>query len=354
VESMENHRFEKNIIPESLSIRDAMQALNDVKTREYLTLFVVNASGQLAGTLTDGDIRRGLLAGEQIGNNVGKIMRRNYRSLKRNFTLDDIDRLRHDGIELVPVLNERNEILRIIYLSEKKSVLPVDVFMLAGGEGKRLRPLTAETPKSLLKVGDKPIIEHNLDRLRDYGIDNVFLSVNYLADKIRGYLSNGEDRGMKFSYVHEKTPLGTIGSITLVEGFEHDTILVMNSDLLTNIDFEDFYRTFLKSDADMAVAGVPYKVDIPYAIMEVNDEKVVSFKEKPTYTYYSNAGIYLIKRKLLDLLPKEGFFNATDLMEEVLRRKNHLIYYPILGYWLDIGHHSDFERAQEDIKHIKL
>jgi dTDP-glucose pyrophosphorylase len=352
---MQDRTYHRNIIPESYSIKQAMQCLNDMEGKDNLTLFVTNASNQLVGTLTDGDIRRGLLKGKDISDSVGTVMHPKFRFLLQNhFGLDEIDRFRNDEIELVPLLDSNRQIIRIIALSEKKSILPLDVFMLAGGEGRRLRPLTDDLPKPLLKVGDKPIIDHNIERLRCYGIDNILLSVNYLAEKIEHHLAGYPADDINFTFIREKKPLGTIGSLALAQGITHDTVLVMNSDLLTNIDFEDFYRSFISSGADMAVAGVPYKVDVPYAIMEVEGEKVTSFREKPTYTYYSNGGIYLLKRKLIDLIPKNEFYNATDLMEKIMLEKYKLTYYPILGYWMDIGQHADYLKAQEDIRHIRL
>jgi len=352
---MKATRFTKNLITIEKTIKQAMEALNGLEGKHSFTLFVVNEKNQLLGTLTDGDIRRGLLAGKNISDGLETVMHSNFRYLERNtFGLMEIDKLREDEIDLVPLLNSNKQIIRIIVLSEKRSVLPVDAFIMAGGEGRRLRPLTVELPKPLLKVGSKPIIEHNIDRLQSYGVDNIYISVNYLAHKLEDYFEDGSNKDLNINYIRESKPLGTIGSLTLVNNFMHDTILIMNSDLLTNIDFEDFYRMFIDSGADMAVAGVPYKVDIPYAVMECEGDNVISFKEKPTYTFYSNAGIYFLKRKLVELIPNDVLYNATDLMDSIITKGLKLVYYPIHGYWLDIGQHEDYKKAQEDIKHIKL
>src|SRR5690606_2188515 len=150
-------------------------------------------------------------------------------------------------------------------------------------------------PKPLLKVGDKPIIEYNIDRLINVGIKQITLSVNYLAEQLVEYFGDGSSKGIKISYVKEEKPLGTIGSILLVEDFEHEDIIVMNSDLLTNIDFADFYKTYKASGSDMAIATTSYNVDVPYAVLETREgNKIKSLKEKPRYTYYSNAGIYIL------------------------------------------------------------
>ena len=156
------------------------------------------------------------------------------------------------------------------------------------------------------------------------------------------------------SFVKEDKPLGTIGAITLVSNFYHDVILVMNSDLLTNIDFEDFYESFTKSNADAALATTAYNVNIPYAVVETEYGYITALKEKPTYTYYSNAGIYLFKKELLQLIPRNTHFNATDFIDSIIKAGKKVYSYPMLDYWLDIGRHEDFQKAQEDIKHLKL
>jgi NDP-sugar pyrophosphorylase family protein len=154
--------------------------------------------------------------------------------------------------------------------------------------------------------------------------------------------------------VFEDKPMGTIGALKMIPTIYNDSILIMNSDLLTNINFEEFYNFFKINDADMAVATTAYQVNIPYAVLELDTDRVKSLKEKPTYTYYSNAGIYLIKKEIIDLVPYSQAYNATDLMELIIGKGLKLVNYPILGYWLDIGSHEDFAKAQEDIKHIQM
>lgn len=347
--------FKQNCVNEKLTVKEALETLNDLSGEKSLTLFIVNDKKQLLGTLTDGDVRRGLINGLSLYQPVSDFMFKEFRYLRKNkFTVSDIDELRKKNLNLIPLLNAKNEIIRIIDLAQKRSIIPVDAFIMAGGEGLRLRPFTENLPKPLLKVGDKPIIEHNIDRLEAFGVNTVYISVNYLGEKIEQYLGNGKQKGIHIKYIKETKAMGTIGSMSLVDSFENDTILLMNSDLLTNIDFEDFYLSFEQKNADMAVASVPYKVNVPYAIFEVDDEKVLSLSEKPTYTYYSNAGIYLIKRNLLKLIPETGSFDATEFMQRVIENGHKLVYYPILGYWLDIGQHDEYKKAQEDIKHIKL
>lgn len=204
----------------------------------------------------------------------------------------------------------------------------------------------------MLKVGEKPIIEHNLDRLALFGIDDFWISINYLGDQIEDYFGDGSSKNIMISYIKESVPMGTIGAVSQISDFKHDFVLVTNSDLLTSIDYEHFFLEFLAKDADMAVVTIPFSVNVPYAVLETNNGVVVDFKEKPTYTYNSNGGIYLVKRELLDVIPPNEFFNATDLIENLIRNNKVVISYPFSGYWLDVGKHEDFERAQLDLHNI--
>ena len=225
---------------------------------------------------------------------------------------------------------------------------------MAGGRGTRLQPLTDTVPKPLLKVGDKAIMEHNVDRLALYGIDDYWFSVKYLGEQIEEYFGNGNDKNRNIDYVWEDVALGTIGAVSKIKNFEHDYILLTNSDILTNLDYEHFFLDFLKQEADFSVVTIPYRVNVPYAVLETNDREITNFKEKPSYTYYSNGGIYIMKKSVLKYLPEEIFYNATDLMEKLIKENKKVISYPLVGYWLDVGKHADFEKAQEDIKHLDL
>lgn len=348
------NNFEKHIICQSQSVRDALIKLDQLASDAIL--FVVDEQQRLLGSLTDGDLRRGFIKGLDFKNEIIDFIQPTPKFIReKEYSFDKLESFKANHFKVVPILNQQNKIIDILNFRTRTTLIPVDAVMMAGGEGKRLRPLTETTPKPLLKVGEKPIIEHNIDRLKRVGIKNINLSINYLGDQLVDYFGDGTNKELNIRYVREDKPLGTIGSILLVENFDHDDILVMNSDLLTNIDYADFFRTFKESDADMAVAATSYNVDVPYAVLEVNETNIVkSLKEKPRYTYYSNAGIYILKRQLLNMIPDNKFFDITDLMDRVIEMNLKLITYPINGYWLDIGKHEDFKKAQEDIKHIKL
>ncbi|PRD51945.1 nucleotidyltransferase family protein [Sphingobacterium gobiense] len=345
---------EKHTIDRSESVRDALIKLDQLASDAIL--FVVDDQNKLLGSLTDGDLRRGFIKGLDFDHGLLDFIQPCPKYiLDKEYSLDALETLRANNFKIVPILNEHDVIVDILNFRTKSTLIPADAVLMAGGEGKRLRPLTEKTPKPLLKVGEKPIIEYNIDRLQKVGIKNINLSINYLGDQLVDYFGDGADRNLNIKYVRENKPLGTIGSILLVEDFEHEDVIVMNSDLLTNIDYADFFKTFKNSDADMAVAATSYHVDVPYAVLEVDDHNSVkSLKEKPRYIYYSNAGIYILKRDLLKMIPEDQFFDITDLMDRAIEMNLKLVTYPINGYWLDIGKHEDFEKAQEDIKHIKL
>lgn len=345
--------FRKHLINNNCTIKHALELLSS--TGLDTILFAINDNKQLIGSITDGDIRRGLLKGFSIENPIAEIINSNPKFIRKdNYSIDEIKNLRNNNFKVIPVVDNNNVIINIINFRSILSYLPIDVVVMAGGLGSRLKPLTDKTPKPLLKIGDKTIIDYNIDRLRSFGVDDFWISVGYLADQIKKHFGNGKSRNVNIDYVTEDTPLGTIGAVSKINNFKHDYILVTNSDILTNLNYENFFEDFIEKDADLSVVTIPYKVNIPYAVLETSNEKILSFKEKPSYTYYSNGGIYLIKKSILEYIPKNSFFDSTDLMEKLISEDKKVMSYPFIGYWLDIGKHEDLKKAQKDIKNIKF
>lgn len=347
-------QLEQHLISEDSIIRDALIKINDIGDPDLLTLFVVDSNNSLLGSITDGDIRRGLIKGAGVDDSIKDIYHK-----KVKFVVDDnnpdyekMNYLRNKKIKLVPLVNKQHQILKILDFSILKAILPIDAVIMAGGLGSRLKPLTNTTPKPLLKVGDKEIIAYNFDRLYQFGITNQFVTVNYLGEQIMSFCDSYVNKDINFNLIEETEYYGTAGALSLVDDFQNDTVLLMNSDLLTNIDYEDFYKSFVNKKADIMVASIPYQISLPYGIFKEENREVHSLEEKPSYTYYANAGIYLIKKELLKLVPKNEFFNATDLLEKIINSDRKLIHYPIRSYWLDIGKHEDYKKAQSDILHI--
>ena len=344
---MKNH-----IINKDITLIEALSRINEIAP-DPLVLFVLDEENRMVGTLTDGDSRRALIAGFSVNDKVEKIMHKNFNYMK----IEDLDnvkeikRQRDLMMHLVPILDKEHHIVEIINLERYRTRLPIDAVLMAGGKGERLRPLTEKTPKPLLKVGNKCIIDHNIDNIISFGVKHISVTVNYLKEHLEEHFS--KPRGeVQIHTIREPKFLGTIGSIKFVKNFYNDTVLVMNSDLFTNINFEDFFLHFQQYNADMSVAAVPYDISIPYGIFDLDGHDILGLIEKPKFNYYANAGIYLIKRHALDEIPTNTFFNATDLVEKLIAENKKVIRYPLAGYWIDIGNPDEYYKACEMAKHI--
>ena len=342
-----------HIIKNDETLLDALCRIN-ILAPLPLVLFVVDSDNRMVGTLTDGDSRRALIAGARLDDTVDKVMLRKFRKLTSHNVdnIMEIRRLRQMGMKLIPILDDECHIVDILDLQQHITRLPVDAILMAGGEGKRLRPLTENTPKPLLPLGDKAVIDYSVDRLISFGINHISVTVNYLKEQIEKHFERPHN-GVKVETVCEPKYLGTIGSIKFVPHFYNDSILLMNSDLLTDIDFEDFYIQFIQNDAEMSVATISYNVSIPYGILELDGRNVIGLAEKPQYQYSINAGIYLIKRSVLQKVPDDIFFNATDLIEKLISENKKVIRYPLNGTWIDIGTLKEYQNAQDLVNHFK-
>ena len=346
------YNYRQHIISVDTSLSQALTNLEELVYEKIL--FVVDKENRLLGSITDGDIRRSLLKNNSINKTIESVYEPSPKFFYENsIDLKKLIELRKEAIQVIPIVDQQKRIVDIFNYSLYKSYLPVDTIIMAGGRGSRLAPLTDTKPKPLLEIGGKAIIEYNMDRIISYGVKNFWLSVNYLKEQIKTHFKNGKDQ-INIGYIEEEQPMGTIGSLTMMKNFEHEHLLITNSDILTNLDYEDFYLDFIENDADIAMVTIPYETVIPYGVVECRDNKVLGIQEKPTYTHYSNAGIYLIKKKLINNIPKNQFYNATDLIEQVIQDNGNVISYTFSGYWLDVGKPKDLNRAKNDINSIKF
>ena len=341
------------LINKDASLIEALEKLNLVKNYINLTLFVQDQKKKIIGTLTDGDIRRSLVVNKNFNLKIEDVCNKNFKYIIDNYDYQDLESFRAKNINLLPVLNKNKTLKEVLDLDKVKSILPVECVIMAGGRGKRLSPMTDKVPKPMLLLGNKPIIEYNIDRIISFGIKKIYISVKYLGDQIKSYFGDGSSKGIEIKYVYEDKPLGTAGSLSLINKFNKEHILLMNSDLFTNVDFNKMYKSLLSNNADMVVASTEYKVDIPYAVFNNNSNyQVLGFKEKPSFSYHSNAGIYIFNKKWISSIPKNTFFDITNLMDLILAKNKKIVHEPILGYWVDIGSPSDYINAQELIKHF--
>ena len=343
---------QKYIIHHYQTLLEALKQINALQSGP-LVLFAVDEEERMVGTLTDGDSRRALIAGDTVDSLVKDVIHTSFNFIRQGEG-NLVQELKHQKelhMKLVPVLDDQNHIVDIINLEQYKTQLPIDAVLMAGGKGERLRPLTEKTPKPLLPVGGKAIIDHNIDRLISYGVQHISVTVNYLREQLEEHYA-APHNGIQVNCVREPKYLGTIGSIKFVENIYNDTVLVMNSDLFTNINYEDFYLHFIEHNAEMSVAAVPYTVSVPYGVFDLEGRDIHGLIEKPTYNYYANAGIYLIKKSALDEIIDDTFFNATDLIEKLIAEGKKVIRFPLNGTWIDIGNPQEYQKAQEIVRHF--
>lgn len=343
---MNHPLYTQCLITADTSVRQALNRINSLHDVP-LTLLVIDSENHLLGTLTDGDIRRGLLSGASLNSAVTDIMHRNYKAITPVADADEVlAEARRLALLLIPVIDSAGHLSEIIDLRYHHEPLPIDAVLMAGGRGERLRPLTLTTPKPLLPVGNKAIIDHNVDALADCGVKNIFVTVNYLHTLIEDHFTTRHPEGVNIRCIREPRFLGTFGSIGLINELQSDHVLVMNSDLLTDIDFRRMYKHHLTAEADMTIATIPYTVCVPYAILETKNGRCTSLQEKPSYNYLANAGVYIVKRSRLATITGSARIDATEFIEALLSDSSaKVITHPVDGTWIDIGSPSDYQAA---------
>ena len=341
------------LIHKNKNLVEGLQRLNKLRNLSRLILFVIDDNHKVVGSVTDGDIRRSIIAEQNLQKTLGEIANPDFKRLYQTDSYQSFEKYRKLDIKILPILNSEGILVDLIDLESTQAKLPLEAVIMAGGRGKRLSPLTDTIPKPMLQLGSKPIIEHNIDRLISFGIKKIYISVKYLGEQIVDYLGDGNQKNINIEYVWENEPLGTAGALALIDNLTTEHILLMNSDLFTNVNFESLYLKLINENADMAVASTEYKVDIPYAVFETKAGKITNFKEKPSFIYHSNAGIYILKRSLISKIQKNKYCDITDVMEQLVTEGGKLVYDPIIGYWIDIGKTVDYEHAQEFIKHLE-
>lgn len=339
--------LQPHLIPSDATVVEALEALNRL-SGETMTLFAVSNGSRLEGSLTDGDVRRALLAGHKLTDSIEGICNRGcLRIVDGDNDMHVVSEARRKGITLLPVVSKAGDVVSMIDLRRQRGLIPADGVLMAGGIGERLRPLTEKTPKPLLPVGGRPIIDLNVDLMRDFGIRNIYVTVNYLKEQLINHFGSKADGKERATCVEEPVKLGTIGSLSLIGKFSSPHVVVMNADLLTDINLEEMYLRHVETEASLTMAVVPYTVSVPYAIVEHEGDRVVGLTEKPTYNYYANAGIYMMRREVAESVPKGKYMDATDLVESLIRERRRVTQYKIEGRWIDIGSPDDYRHACE-------
>ena len=331
---------------------EAIKAIN--KTNAYIAL-VVDKQMRLVGTITDGDIRRGLLNGKSLESNVKEFMNQNFNSIKEDdLSKVDIEKVFKKGILQMPILDKAG---RVKELLQKEEILrrykknPISkVVIMAGGEGKRLLPYTYDCPKPMIAINGKPMLEIILENCISYGYKNFYISVNYLKDQIINYFGDGNRWGVKIEYLYEKKPLGTAGSLKLIPNYEKiiNSILVINGDIITDLDFSLLAEFHQKHKADMTIAAKHNPYTIPYGVINTSGVELEKIVEKPTYNFLVSAGIYIIDSQMLQYIDEDVFCDMPDLVTTIKEKNYKVATFPIHEYWLDVGRPETLKKVSEE------
>jgi dTDP-glucose pyrophosphorylase/CBS domain-containing protein len=320
---------------------------------------VVDEDRHLLATLTDGDIRRAILAGFGLDERVHILIEKKAQSAPDQPVTADIGTpraellkcMKENAIRQLPLLDSEGRVADLVTLAElvPDQFLPLQAVIMAGGSGTRLRPLTEDLPKPMLPVGDRPLMEVIIEQLRQSGIGRVNITTHYLPDKITDYFGNGENFGVELNYVSEDRPLGTAGSLGLIN-WPRDTLLVINGDILTKVNFRAMLDYHHEHGADITVGVRKYDLQVPYGVVECEDQRVSRLREKPSLSFFVNAGIYMLEPRVNQHIPNGEHYDMTDLIDRLIQKGRPVVSFPIVEYWLDIGEPSDYARAQEDVK----
>ncbi|MFK7800621.1 MAG: nucleotidyltransferase family protein [Anaerolineae bacterium] len=343
------------------SIRDVM---NTIDKGSIGIALLIDDDQRLIATITDGDIRRAVLSGLSFDEDIGRMVEQKnaFAVPKKPITATEntskqelLNLMRQKTIHHIPILDSNERVVSIATLDELISdqTLPLQALIMAGGFGTRLRPLTNDMPKPMLPIGGVPLIERTVRQLKMYGITQINISLHYLPEKITDHLKDGDELGVKIDYIYEDEPLGTGGALDLIKD-KSRPLIVMNGDLSTSINFRDMYLFHKRYDSSITVGTRYYDVKVPYGIVETEGVSVARLREKPTYRYLANAGIYIVEPHTLSHIPKNEKFNMTDLIDIMIDSDKSVSSYPISEYWLDIGQISDYEQAQKDFEAGRL
>ena len=309
---------------------------------------VVDDQDKLLGTVTDGDIRRGILNGVKITESVKRVFNANPITVSSRMSRVSIAKLmRKKYIRQIPVIDNEGKIIRIELLKEVLNQPSYNnwVVIMAGGLGTRLKPLTNACPKPLLKIGDKPILELLLENLYDYGFNSIYISINYKGQMISDYFGDGSRYGLDVKYLEEDKRLGTAGALTLLPKYPKDPILVMNGDLLTKVNFKQMMDFHQKSKCLATMGVIEFDYQVPYGVVTIKDEIIAEIDEKPSYKFFVNAGIYILHPRLLKGLPINQYYDMPQLFHKHIKKGVKIAAFPIRESWLDIGKPDDLERA---------
>jgi dTDP-glucose pyrophosphorylase len=342
--------WKKTIISPKLPILEAIRLIEESSLQIAL---VVDDHGILLGTVTDGDVRRGILQGHELDRPVSDVMNVNPTIAHQEDSDEKILNLMKSQLfHHIPILNSQGKIVSLKTLNESVLIggLSNWAILMAGGLGTRLSPLTDEKPKPLIKVGETPVLELVLKNCIENNLRKFFISVNYKAEMIKNYFGDGSKWGVDIQYLHEDQKMGTAGSISLLPLKPEKPCFILNCDLVTNINLRNILNFHLQNNSEGTMCVREYQFQVPYGVVELDGPIIQNINEKPIQKFFINAGIYVLNPQVLSLVKKNVFIDMPDLFKLLITNNFKTAAYPIREYWLDIGRLSDLEKANEDFK----
>lgn len=340
--------IEDIIVKESTSILEVLQIID--KSSKQIAI-VVDKNKKLLGTISDGDIRRALLNNISLNKSVKNIYFKTPTIASINNSKEEIINIcRTRKIHQIPIVDDKGNLMGLEILDEliSKESKPNKIVLMVGGLGTRLRPLTENTPKPMLKVGNKPILETIVEKFAEYGYVNIVMCVNYKSHIIQDYFGDGKKFGVNIEYILEEERMGTAGALSLMKEKPSDPFFVMNGDLLTNANFEHLHDFHISNNSVGTMCVREYDFQVPYGVVNTNGSEILSIEEKPIHKFFVNAGIYLLSPNALDYIPKNSFFDMPSLFEILIKNEQKTISFPIREYWLDIGRIEEYKRANDE------
>lgn len=332
-----------------ISIREAISALDEVGIQ---ILTVVNAEGKLLGTVTDGDIRRGFLNGLSIDSSIEQVVNHTPLVVTRHIDVSLVRQLMQvNKILQIPIVDENGMLLGVHLWDEldQPKVLSNTLVVMCGGKGQRMLPFTETCPKPMLKVGGKPILQHIIERAKHEGFQNIVLSINYLGDQIESFFASGEQFGVQITYLREEKPLGTAGSLALMNQALDRPILVTNGDVISELRYADILDFHVQQNATATMAIKSHEWQNPFGVVDLDGLEICGFKEKPVIKSYINAGVYVLEPIVLKHLPQEEVFDMPVVFENLKTMNKKIVAYPMHELWLDVGRPSDLTDANKVI-----
>ena len=334
------------VVQTNYTIKQTLQIIDEVALKIAI---VIDNENKVIGTIGDGDIRRAILKGCDVNDSIANVY---FKTPTLCNVTDPIEKIIQIAllkkVYQIPIVDDNGHLVKIEDLGSMLSVTnrPNEVILMAGGLGTRLRPLTANTPKPMLKVGKQPILETIIENFAKYGFRNITISVNYKSEMIIDYFGSGAKFGVNISYIHENDRLGTAGALSLLKNKPTKPFFVMNADLLTNINFEHLLDYHHKENAMATMCVREYDFQIPYGVIELENQNITSIVEKPVQKFFVNAGIYVLSPEVLEHIPHNEFYDMPTLFDFLIKKEKEVLSFPIYEYWLDIGRRSDFDEAQ--------